>query len=102
MTKTMYYDLQQDYVCSCAIRIARNLFTLLPLHTVIAHAADNQLNTATGYNEQVTLLSIKFDRTTLNGLNVDLIDCSDSMANFPHHMKFLKTKGLQGVERIQL
>ncbi len=43
MTKTMYYDLQQDFVCSCAIRIARDFFTFFPLYTVIVHAADNQL-----------------------------------------------------------
>jgi hypothetical protein len=43
MTKTTFYDLQENFVCSCAIRISRDLFTFLPLHTVIVHAADNQL-----------------------------------------------------------
>lgn len=48
MTKTRYYELQQDYVCSCTLRIARDLFALLPLNTVLIHAYDEQLDTATG------------------------------------------------------
>ncbi|WP_052343578.1 hypothetical protein [Bacillus massiliigorillae] len=43
MTKTKYFDLQQDYICSCTIRIARDLFALLPLQTVVVHAYEEQL-----------------------------------------------------------
>lgn len=100
MPKTQYYDLQQDYVCSCAIRIAKDMFSLLPLDYVIIHANDDILNTATGYMEKKTLLSVKIDRATLDKLNLELIDCSDAMQNFEHNMKFLKTKGLQPVEKI--
>ena len=30
LTKTEYYDILQDYICSCSIRIARVLFAILP------------------------------------------------------------------------
>ena len=60
MTKTRYYELQQDYVCSCILRIARDLFALLPLKTVIIHAYDEQLNTETGHEERKLILSIKY------------------------------------------
>lgn len=49
LTKTAYYELVQDYVCSCAIRIARDIFALLPLQIVVVHAVDHVLNTQTGH-----------------------------------------------------
>jgi len=100
LPKTKYYDLQQDYVCSCVIRIARDLFALLPLQYVIIHAFDEQLNTETGHNEQLLILSIKIERETLESLNIDNIDCSDAMNNFSHNMNFRKTKGFAAVQKI--
>jgi len=100
MTKTRYYELQQDYVCSCILRIARDLFAILPLDTVIIHAFDESLNTETGHEERILIVSVKIERAILNSLNLDYIDCSDSMNNFPHNMKFLKTKGFQAVEKL--
>jgi len=100
MTKTRYYGLLQDYVCSCILRIARDLFSLLPLKTVFIHAYDEQLNTETGHEERLLILSIKIDRDILNGLNFENIDCSDSMNNFQHHMQFRKYRGFDLVEKI--
>ncbi|WP_197076535.1 DUF4236 domain-containing protein [Domibacillus indicus] len=40
MPKTKYFDITQDYVCSCAIRIARDMFAILPFETVVVHALD--------------------------------------------------------------
>ncbi|KKB35071.1 DUF4236 domain-containing protein [Bacillus thermotolerans] len=100
MAKTRYFELQQDYVCSCTLRIARDLFALLPLKTVVIHAYDEQLNTETGHTERILILSVKIDRPTLESLNMESIDCSDSMNNFDHHMNFRKTKGFASVERM--
>ena len=88
----------QDYVCSCILRIARDLFSLLPLKTVYIHAYDEQLNTETGHSERFLILSIKIDQTILDDLNFENIHCSDAMNNFPHHMKFRKFKGFESVE----
>ncbi|MBD3110178.1 DUF4236 domain-containing protein [Bacillus sp. AGMB 02131] len=101
MTKTMYYDIQQDYVCSCVIRIAREMFALLPINEIIIHCLDEQLNSATGYKEKVVILSVKIDRVTLNSLNFESIDCSDAMTNFEHNMMFRKTKGFWAVDRVE-
>jgi hypothetical protein len=102
MTKTRYFELQQDYVCSCVLRIARDLFALLPLKTVVIHAYDEQLNTATGHQERLLILSVKIDWDILNELNFENIDCSDSMNVFPHQMNFRKTKGFAPVEKIEV
>lgn len=100
MTKTLYYDLQQDYVCSCSIRIARDMFALLPLDYVVINALEERLNTVTGNHEKEVILSVKIDRKTLNNLNMDLIDPSDSMQNFNCNMNFKKTGGLNKVNKI--
>lgn len=100
LTKTNYYSLVQDYVCSTAIRIARDIFALLPIGKVVVHAVDNVLDTQTGYETEITILSVVFNRDVLNRLNFELIDPSDAMNNFGYNMKFLKTKGFKPVERI--
>ncbi|KMY49608.1 DUF4236 domain-containing protein [Peribacillus loiseleuriae] len=100
MPLTKYYGIFQDYVCSCSIRIARDMFAILPFERVIVHAKDEHLDTSTGRNTEATILSVEFDEITLNQLNFEAIDCSDSMENFNHNMKFLKTKGFQPVNKI--
>ncbi|MFS0574039.1 DUF4236 domain-containing protein [Sporosarcina sp. 179-K 3D1 HS] len=100
MTKTMYYDLLQDYVCSCIIRIARDLLAILPVNRVIIHAVDERINTASGHMEEVTICSALLDREGMNRLNFDRIDPSDALENFRCNMKHMKTSGFREVERI--
>lgn len=102
ISKSKYYDLEQDYVCSCALRIARDMFAILPLNYIIVHATNSILNSSNGQREDITVLSVKIDKATLNTLDFENIDCSDSMQNFDHKMKFLKTSGFQPVSRIHL
>ena len=100
LSKTAYYDLMQDYVSSTTIRIARDAFALLPVDTVIVHAVDNILNTATGYEEELTLLSVKFTREKLMSLNLAMVDPSDALSQFECNMKFKKTTGFDPVNRV--
>jgi hypothetical protein len=100
MPISRYYDIQQDYICSCVLRIARDMFALLPLKTIYIHALDEQLNTSNGHMDNVVILSIKIEKSELNELNFESIDCSDSLSNFQHNMNFRKTKGFGPIERI--
>lgn len=100
MSKSAYYDLEQDYICSCALRIARDIFAILPLKNVYINAVDERTNAMTGHTEEVTLLSVKIEKEILNRLNFEQIDCSDSMQNFEHRMILKKTQGLQPVNRL--
>ena len=100
--KGRFYELYQDHVCSCVIRIARELFTLLPsLEMTFVHGVTPLLNQETGHMEEQTVVSVAIPRATLDGLNFDLIDCSDSMKNFVHRMNFRKTKGFAACERLR-
>lgn len=100
LSKTAYFDLYQDYVCSCALRIARDMLALLPINYVYVHASEDRLNPATGHVETITILSVKYDRITLNNLNFSNLDPSDALANFPHKMKFKKTQGFEDVGNV--
>jgi hypothetical protein len=101
MPKLRFYELHQDYVCSCAIRVAREIFCILPDEMVIVTATDSILDEATGHLQELPILSVAFSRKTLLSLNIDNIDPSDSMQNFLHHMVFKKSSGFSAVEKIK-
>lgn len=102
MPKGQFYEIYQDYVCSCVLRVARELFALLPIHLVIVTAVGEFLNNQTGNMEEKTILSVAIPKNTFEKINFENLDPSDSMSNFVHHMKFKKTQGFSAVERIKL
>lgn len=97
MPVSRFNELLQDYVCSCALRVGRELLAILPDELVIVTASDRLLNSASGHLEEMPLLSVAISRKTLNVLNLDAIDPSDSMKNFIHNMSFKKTTGFSPV-----
>lgn len=97
LPKSKFYELYQDYVSSCVLRVARELFALLPIDIVISTTMGNILNTQTGYMEENPILSVVIPRKTLDGLNFEMMDPSDSMKNFVHRVNFKKTKGFSAV-----
>ena len=100
MSKTKYYELYQDYICGCVLRVARELMALLPIEMVIATAVGKLLNTQTGHMEEQSILAVAIPRDTLEGLNCNMIDPSDSMANFVHRMAFRKTQGFSAIKAL--
>lgn len=99
MTKTDYYKIKQDYVTSFAIYAARQVMAILPTDDVIIHMLENRLNTVTGHQKEVVILSVSLKRQTMEMLDFERIDPSDAMENFDHRMKHLKTKGFRQVKR---
>lgn len=95
-------DIMQDYVCSCVLRIARDMFAILPVNNVLIHAKDNFIDTSIGNSTTKDILSVDITREMLSVLNFEVIDPSDAMINFVHAMKFLKTKGFQPINRISI
>jgi hypothetical protein len=93
MPAARFYELYQDYVVGAALRIARELFALLPLDAVVVTAVANMLNTGTGHMENQAILSVAMPRRTLERLNFESLDPSDGLRNFNYRMDFKKTKG---------
>jgi hypothetical protein len=100
MPKGRFNEIYQDYVCSCALRVGNELFSTIPDKLVLVTAVDELLNSQTGHLEEAPILSVAVSRSTIESLNLNSIDPSDSMANFKHNMSFKKTKGFDRVERI--
>ena len=87
-----YHELLQDFICSLSIRIARDVFALLPVHHTVVHAMlDGQ-----------TILSVDFDRDSLARVKFGFVDPSDTIAKFPHNMWFNAQNGFAPVERLGL
>lgn len=100
MPNGAFNELYQDYVCSCVLRVARELFSILPEEMVFVTAVDKLLNSKTGHTDISPILSVAVSRDTLKSLNIMSIDPSDSMSNFIHNMSFKKAKGFEIVEQL--
>ena len=99
---SQYNDLSQDYVCSCAIRIAREVFSLTPAEMVIINAEDVIFDSSTGNYRDAVILSVLFIKEGFNDINFDLIDPSDFVGRFKSDMSFTKTNGFKEVKEIEI
>jgi hypothetical protein len=100
MPQGRFYELYQDYVVGAVLRVARELFALLPLHTVHVTATGHMLEPSTGHMKDRTILSVVIPRQTIAGLNFGALDPSDGLRNFNHRMDFKKTTGFLPIEPI--
>lgn len=97
MPKGKYNELYQDHICSSTIRVAREVFAYLPIDKARINAISTMLNSTTGHLEEQPILSVIFVPETIEKLNLETIDPSDSMRNFIHNMKFNKANGFSAV-----
>lgn len=95
-----FNEIYQDYVCSCILRIGKEIFALLPINEVLINGKGNLLNKATGNYEEQTIVSVLIEKSKIDNLNFDLLDPSDSMTNFQHNMNFKKTEGFYPVTEL--
>jgi hypothetical protein len=96
------WALYQDHVSSAALRIARELLALLPFHLVLVHARVARLDTATGHDEERTVLSAAFPREDMAALDFTRLDPSDALERFPHTMDFSSRTGFSPVDEVGL
>lgn len=86
-----YNDLLQDYICSCSIRVARDIFALLPVSHVIVHAV----------SDGSTVLSVDFERRIFTKMKFHGSDASNLVENFKHNMNFDCRTGFQPVAQLE-
>lgn len=97
---SQFHALHQDYVCGCVLRVANETLAMLPVPHVVVTALDEMLNPATGYVEEVPIVSALVPRRTMASINLAGTDPSEAMANFLHRMSFRKTQGFSPVQRL--
>lgn len=85
-----YNALLQDFVCSMSLRIARDMFALLPVKDVIVH-------TVLGGD---TIFSVDFNIDTFSKINFGYIDASNTATKFRNNMSFDQKKGFAPVNRV--
>lgn len=102
MPKSRFWAIYQDYVCGASLRIAREVFALLPVEFAIVTARSELLNSSTGHLAETPILSMLASRQTFEQLNFEQVDPSDALANFVHRMNYLKTQGFRPVEALGL
>jgi hypothetical protein len=84
MPKARFHEIYQDYVCGCVLRVAREVFALLPIETILITASADALDPRTGQMVDQPVLSVAISRASLGRLDFEHLDPSDAMENFPH------------------
>ena len=89
-----FNELYQDYVGSVALKVAGDLFHILPIDDLYVTCVSRLLNSQTGHQELTPILSVHFVRSTFSRLNLENLDPSDSMKNFNHVMSIQEKQGI--------
>lgn len=97
MPQGRYWALYQDHVCSCALRVAREAFAVLPVPSAIVNVCADRLDPSRGHVGPMLLLSVRIARADLAGLKLDAIDPSAAVQRLVHHSGFRKN-GVGAVE----
>ena len=84
MPKARFHEIYQDYVCGCVLRLAREVFALLPVETVLVTATVDGKDSRTGRAAELPVLSVAIPRAIVARLDFERLDPSDSLANFLH------------------
>ena len=83
-----FHEIYQDYVCGCMLRVAREVFAMLPVETVLVTALADLLDSRTGHTAEQPVLSAVMPRTIIARLNFEQLDSSDALENFRHRGDF--------------
>jgi hypothetical protein len=88
----------RDYVCSSVLRVAREVFTILPaVDTISIDAKASRLNDATGHIEEQTIVSASIGRSVLHSLNFTALDPYAAILSFPNAIDWRSTDGFNTV-----
>jgi len=88
MPKGRFHEIYQDYICSCVLRVVREVFSLLPIDAILITASADSLNTSTGHLVEQPVLSIVVPRVVVIRLNFNQLNSSNALENFQHRGDF--------------
>lgn len=84
MPKARFHEIYQDYVCGCVLRVAREVFAMLPVETVLITATVDALDSRSGQMIEQPVLSVAIPRVGLEQLDFGRLDPSDAVESFLH------------------
>jgi hypothetical protein len=92
MPKARFHELYQDYICSCILRVAREVFALLPIDTLLITASADTADPRTGQTVEQAVLSAAMTREATALLDFEHLDPSTALDNYLHRGDFKATR----------
>ena len=100
MPKGRFHEIYQDYLCGCVLRIARELFALFPVDTILATAVVKSRDQGTGRKAELPVLSAAIQRTVIGRLNFEKVGAFELMDNFLHRGDLKSSRKSEAFESI--
>ena len=101
MPKARFHEIYQDYVCGCMLRVAREVFALLPAGTFLITARADSVDPSTGQTIEQSVLSAVLTRAEFGRLDFDRLDPSDAVESFQHRGDFKATRKTEAFQPIE-
>jgi hypothetical protein len=100
MPKGMFHEIYVEYLCGCVLRVAREVFALLPVDTVLITAMPDSLDSRTGQTLEKPVLSVAVPRAALAGLDFDQLNPADAIENFQFRGEFKVSRQAEAFKAI--
>lgn len=101
MAKGRFHEIYQDYLCGCVLRVAREVFAMIPVEWVILSAQVVSLESSTGREGEQSVLSVAFSRRRMEELDFERLDPSDTVEGFLHRCDFKATRKSEAFQSIE-
>ncbi len=100
MPKGRFHEIYQDYICGCVLRVALEIFALLPLDALLVTAAADTFDPLTSQTTEQPVLSVFMPRILVGQLDFDTLDASDAMEHFRHRGDFKASRKSEVFQQI--
>ena len=100
MPRSRFHEIYQDHVCGCILRVAREIFALLPVECVLITATVDTTASATGQPVEQPVMSVAIPRAAAANLDYGQLDPSDTLESFIHRGDFKATRKTEAFFRI--
>jgi hypothetical protein len=98
--KGRFHEIYQDYICGCVLRVAREIFALLPLDSLLVTAAADSFDPLSGETTEQPVLSVFMPRAVVDQLDFDRLDPSDAIESFRHRGDFKASRKAEMFQQI--
>lgn len=92
MPKIRFHEIYQDYVCGCIFRMAREVFAMLPIETILVTALADVADPRTGQSSERAVLSVVLPRASVAHLNFEEITPASAISDFRHRGNFTASR----------
>jgi hypothetical protein len=88
MPKSQFHELYQDYLCGCVLRMACEVFAMLPVKMLLITAQADVIDALTGQSAEVPVLSVAMPREIVASLDIESVSAVDAIDRFVHRGDF--------------